>query len=76
LWIEYLMLGPWFAQDKFRAKRWRKNIFDRLAWVARYAHVPPSECIVWERADLNDFMQAVHEILVQENKPAKGGRRR
>lgn len=60
------------ADDPHRARRMRRNAWERLAYVARYGNVPPSEAGQWEIADLIDFANAIAEIVRAENKPTKG----
>lgn len=55
--------------------RWRKNLWDRLAYVARYGHVTPNESARWDLFDLNDFAKSLNEIVVSENKVSKTPRK-
>ncbi len=48
--------------------RWHNNAFDKLAYVARYGHVPPSESARWDMNDLRSFGEAVARIVEQENR--------
>jgi len=62
--------ATWFAkQGEETGLRWRRNAFGKLAFVARYGHVPPSEAATWEIWDLQDFAAALGEMIEAENKP-------
>jgi hypothetical protein len=54
--------------DPGRHVRWYRKAWQRLAWVARYGHVSPSDAACWEATDLDAFATALDEILQQENK--------
>lgn len=68
----YVGMIAWGASDPHRGERWRRNTWDKLAFVARYGHVPPQQAASLDRHDLDDLCQALNEIIKEENKrPAK-----
>lgn len=56
------------ASDVYRCERWHKNVWDRLAYAARYGKQPLSELVDLELADLREFRRALSDIVEAESK--------
>jgi hypothetical protein len=76
---DYLGFIFWAQQDPHRVARWVDNTWDKLAFVARYGNVSPTEAASWEMTDLQRFANSIAKIVKEENKQPsmpRGRRRR
>jgi hypothetical protein len=58
----------WACSERGRPEKWRRSVWDKLAFVSRYGNVTPNESAFWDLGDLDDFARAIGEIVEQENK--------
>jgi hypothetical protein len=66
-----LYIGLTLSLERWRRSNAKPKIWSRIAFVTRYGHITLTEALTMPVSDLNDYSEALADLIEEENRALK-----